>query len=254
MLSACPPAGLERRRVQPGSFSQSGHQLEQGIAGRNPGSQPSSRRARPTSISGTPSAISSQPASEGCSRSLKLAAAPARRQPGGHAQRPCVEQASEPRRVEGGGSAARLNGPAPSPRAASRKASPTSWECTAWNTRRATFGTTGSSEGRKEAPGQQRAGEQAPDSGRRIALEDQAGSQPHHAHVRLLFLEAIEQALHLSFMARIERRGDASRGPALVDTAVLWARRIGTYGGGVDEGGHSALRPRHGTPARCRQR
>src|SRR5215217_351414 len=55
----------------------------------------------------------------------------------------------------------------------------------------------------------------------------------------MFILEAVEQALDLGLVARVERAADAGRRPALVDAAVLRARRVRADRRRVDERGDS---------------
>src|SRR5215218_2443459 len=63
----------------------------------------------------------------------------------------------------------------------------------------------------------------------------------------MVILEAVEQALDLGLVARVERAADAGRRPALVDAAVLRARRVRADRRRVDERGDSrgGGRPEH---------
>ena len=55
----------------------------------------------------------------------------------------------------------------------------------------------------------------------RLAHEDEAGSQPDDANLRVLALETIEPPLHLRLVARVEARQHAVRRPVLADAPVL---------------------------------
>ena len=72
-----------------------------------------------------------------------------------------------------------------------------------------------------------------PDAG--LALEDERRPQAHDPDRGLVALEAIENALDLGLVARIEGGLDAAGRPALVHPAVLRARRVGADRGGVDQ-------------------
>ena len=143
---------LEWRRCEPGALAHSGQQLGQCVHGRVHRRPRSSSRAREVSITGTASAMSSQPGSDGCRRSLKVTSAAARTMRAGSLiRRACIRALSSAGPMTG--SAARLNAPRASPVRASRYAVPTSRECTAWKTRRSTSGTSGTSSGRISEPG-----------------------------------------------------------------------------------------------------
>ena len=94
-----------------------------------------------------------------------------------------------------------LNAPRTSRVSASRYASPTSCECTAWKRRRAIFGTIGIRDGRARKPGKN-----GPANSRRMPadasrLKIRAGRNRTTAIRGLLALEVIEDALDLGLVA-----------------------------------------------------
>lgn len=88
-------------------------------------------------------------------------------------------------------------------------------------------------------PRQQRAQKQAPDPRRGFALERQRGAQAHDAHVTVVLLEPIEQALDAGFLSRVERSRDPLTGPGLIPAALLRRGGVDPDRGGVHEGLHS---------------
>ena len=108
--------------------------------------------------------------------------------------------------------------------------------------------------GPHERVGEQRAGEVAPDLARGVALEDQPRPQPHDTDLGVLGLEHVEQLLDLGLVARVERGLDPAGRPALVDRAVLRARRVGADRGRVDQSRHARRGGRRRTRAGCRPR
>jgi hypothetical protein len=75
----------------------------------------------------------------------------------------------------------------------------------------------------EEEVGQERADEEAADLGRRLILEDQAGTQAHDSRLGIAGFEAVQLALHGNLVARVERGRGPLGGPALIDLTVLGA-------------------------------
>jgi hypothetical protein len=96
----------------------------------------------------------------------------------------------------------------------------------------------------QERRGKERAGEQPPDAGGGLALEDQPRPQPHDAHLGMPALESIQKPFHLGLVAGVEARADSGRGPALVHTLVLGPRCVRADGGGVHKDRDARLRHR----------
>src|SRR5690349_22639573 len=74
---------------------------------------------------------------------------------------------------------------------------------------------------------EKRADEVAADLLGGLGLEDQARAVAHGAHAGEVALEAVEQALGLGLVPRVERGADPVGRPGLVDSAILRTWRVG---------------------------
>ena len=235
-----PPArGVEARRVGAGVVADAGQQLEQRVARAVPRRPAELVRARAVLMIGTPSAMSTQPGGDGWSRSRQVTSEAARSRPGwtrlGRAPSSAAELVAVEHRVGRQVERAahgRVDG---EPERLADVERVHRLEAQALGLRH-----DGDQRAAHQRARQERTREQAPDLRRRLALEHQRRPHAHDAHLVVLDLEAVEDALDLGLVARVEGGLDAVRRPALVDRAVLRARA-------------SRRRPRTSTAARGRR-
>ena len=202
------------------------------------GSQPSSSRARSEDISGTFSAMSSQPGGVGCRRSRQLRSARRRttRAGTGKLRTPIRSAISS---GLSGGSAAMLKAPLHVRQDRSQVGL-----ADVLGVHRLEAQAVDPGQRRQEAAAQQEVGQEGPDEeaadlGRGLVLEDQRGTEPHDPRLGIVGFEAVELALHRDLVARVEGGRGALGRPALVDLAVLGAARVGADRGGVDQLRHA---------------